>query len=85
MSDFSFVPLCPFFRAALAKRWKVQFRKGLHKFNNADSKTTYFNENCCIMKWNQQWTIMKKEYSTIANISRIKVHMKGRQRSEFKI
>ena len=39
----------PFFRAALAKRWKVQFRKGLHKFNNADSQTTYFNENCCII------------------------------------
>ena len=31
------------------KRWKVQFRKGLRKFNNVDSKTTYFNENCCIM------------------------------------
>ena len=46
---FLFVPLRPFFRAALAKRWKVQFRKGLHKFNNVDSKTTYFNENCCIM------------------------------------
>ena len=49
MSDFLFVPLRPFFRAALAKRWKVQFRKGLHKFNNVDSKTTYFNENCCII------------------------------------
>ena len=61
MSDFSFVPLRPFLCAALAKRWKVQFRKGLHKFNNVDSKTTYFNENCCIIKWNQQWTIMKKE------------------------
>ena len=35
--------------AALAKRWKVQFRKGLHKFNNVDSKTTYFNENSCII------------------------------------
>ena len=45
----SFVPLRPFFCAALAKRWKVQFRKGLHKFNNVDSKTTYFSENCCIM------------------------------------
>ena len=49
MSDFSFVPLRPFFCAALAKRWKVQFRKGLHKFNNVDSKTIYFDENCCIM------------------------------------
>ena len=46
---FLFVPLRPFFYAALAKRWKVQFRKGLRKFNNVDSKTTYFNENCCII------------------------------------
>ena len=49
MLDFSFVPLRPFLCAALAKRWKVQFRKGLQKFNNIDSKTTYFNENCCII------------------------------------
>ena len=33
---FSFVPLRPFLCAALAKRWKVQFRMGLHKFNNVD-------------------------------------------------
>ena len=45
---FFFIPLRPFFYAALAKRWKVQFRKGLRKFNNVDSKTTCFNENCCI-------------------------------------
>ena len=38
MSDFSFVPLRPFLCAALAKRWKVQFRKGLHKLNNVDLK-----------------------------------------------
>ena len=49
MSYFLFIPLRPFFYAALAKRWKVQFRKGLRKFNNVDSKTTYFNENCCII------------------------------------
>ena len=49
MSDFLFIPLRPFYYAALAKRWKVQFRKGLRKFNNVDSKTTYFNENCCII------------------------------------
>ena len=49
MSDFSFVPLRPFLCSALAKRWKVQFCKGLHKFNNVDSKKTYFNENCCII------------------------------------
>ena len=35
---FLFVPLRPFFYAALTKRWKVQFRKGLRKFNNVDSK-----------------------------------------------
>ena len=28
VSDFFFVPLRPFFCAALAKRWKVQFRQG---------------------------------------------------------
>ena len=39
MSDFSFVLLRPFFYAALAKRWKVQFRQGFAYFNNnVDSK-----------------------------------------------
>ena len=38
MSDFLFIPLRPFFYAALAKRWKVQFRKSLRKFNNVDKK-----------------------------------------------
>ena len=39
MSDFSFVPLRPFFCAALAKRWKVQFQQGFAYFdNNVDSK-----------------------------------------------
>ena len=46
---YLFLPLRPFFHAALAKRWKVQFCKGLRKFNNVNSKTTYFNENCCII------------------------------------
>ena len=49
MSDFLFVPLRPFFYAALAKRWKVKFHKSLRKFNNVDSKTTYVNENCCVI------------------------------------
>ena len=44
-----FFSVVSFLHAALAKRWKVQFRKGFRKFNNVDSKTTYFNENCCIM------------------------------------
>ena len=34
VSDFSFVPLRHFFYAALAKRWKVQFRQGFAYFNN---------------------------------------------------
>ena len=39
MSDFSFVPLRPFFCAAIAKRWKVQFRQRFAYFNNnVDSK-----------------------------------------------
>ena len=39
MSDFAFVPLRSFFYAALAKRWKVQFRQGFAYFNNnVDSK-----------------------------------------------
>ena len=39
MSDFSFMPLRPFFCAAHAKRWKVQFRQGFAYFNNnVDSK-----------------------------------------------
>ena len=46
---FSFVQLRPFLCAALAKRWKVQFRKGLHKFNNVGSNTTYFSEKSRIM------------------------------------
>ena len=29
VSDFLFIPLRPFFYAAIAKRWKVQFRNGL--------------------------------------------------------
>ena len=49
MSYFSFVPLRPFLCAALAKRWKAKFRKGLHKFSKVDSRATYFNENCCII------------------------------------
>ena len=39
MSYFSFVPLRPIFYAALAKRWKVQFRQDFAYFNNnVDSK-----------------------------------------------
>ena len=38
VSDFLFIPLRPFFYAALAKRWKVQFRKGLRKFTTLIQK-----------------------------------------------
>ena len=31
VSDFLFVPLRPFFYAAIAKHWKVQFRNGMRK------------------------------------------------------
>ena len=57
----------------------------VNKFNNVDSKATYY-ENCCVMKRNQQLSIMKKSIkNTINNMSSIKVHTKGRQRDEFKI
>ena len=35
---FSFVPLSPFLCAALVKRWKVQFRKSLHKLTTLNQK-----------------------------------------------
>ena len=39
MSDFSFVPLRPFFYASLAKRWKVHILQWFAYFNNnVDSK-----------------------------------------------
>ena len=31
VSDFLFIPLRPFYYAAIEKRWKVQFRNGLRK------------------------------------------------------
>ena len=66
MSDFSFVPLRPFFCAALAKRWKVQFRQGFAYCNNVDSQTIYINENCRI--------IYIYELS-LATLSRIMIHI----------
>ena len=43
MSDFLFAPLRPYFCAALAKRWKVQFRQGFAYFNNkVDSRRHLF-------------------------------------------
>ena len=39
-----------FFYAALAKRWKVQFRQGFAYFNNnVDSKTTCNYKNCYVI------------------------------------
>ena len=37
------------FTQTLMKLDLPTLRKGLRKFNNVVSKTTYFNENCCIM------------------------------------
>ena len=48
-ADALTVPLRPFFYAALAKRWKVQFRQGFAYFNNnVDSLTTYNYKKCYI-------------------------------------
>ena len=41
MSDYSFVSLRPFFRAALAKRWKVQFPQGFANLNNHVEKSSH--------------------------------------------
>ena len=62
MSDFLFVPLRPFFCAALAKRWKVKFRQGFCIFNNyVDSKTTYNYKNCYIIYIIQQFSYYYEE------------------------
>ena len=83
MSDFSFVPLRPFFCAALAKRWKVQFRQRFAYFNNnVDSKRHIIIRTATLYNEINSGQIMKKTLSN--NMSR-KDHMKGRQRSEFKI
>ena len=50
------------------------------KFNNVDSKATHFNKNNYIMKS----TVDNYEKNTINNMSRTKVHTKGRRRGEFK-
>ena len=83
MSDCLFVPLRPFFCAAIAKCRKVQFRRGLHKFSNIDSKKRHILMRAAVLCNGINGTINKK--NTINNTSRIKVHMKGRQRSKFKI
>ena len=44
VSDESYVQLRPFFCAALAKRWKVQFRQWFAQFSNVDSITTSNND-----------------------------------------
>ena len=82
MSDFSFVPLRPFFCAALAKHWKVQFRQGLAYFNNnVDSKRHIIIRTAILYNEINSGQIMK----TLSNNMSRKVHMKGRQQSEFKI
>ena len=61
MSDFSFVPLRPFFCAALAKRWKVQFRQGFAYFNNnVDSKRHIVVRTAILYNEINSGQIMKK-------------------------
>ena len=81
--DHQYATLRPFFCAALAKRWKVQFRQGFAYFNNnVDSKRHIFIRTAILYNENNSGQIVKKTLSN--NMSR-KVHMKGRLRSEFKI
>ena len=63
MSDFSFVPLRPFFYAALAKRWKVQFRQGFaYVNNNVDSKRHIIIRTATLYNEINGGQIMKKHY-----------------------
>ena len=63
MSYFSFVPLLPFFCAALAKRWKVQFRQGFAYFNNnVDSKRHIIIRTAILYNEINSGQIMKKHY-----------------------
>ena len=78
------MPLRPFFRAVHAKRWKVQFRQGLAYFNNkVDSKRHIIVRTAILYNEINSGQIMRKK--TLSNNMSRKVHMKGRQRSEFKI
>ena len=82
-ANFSFVPLRPFFYAALAKRWKAQIRQGFaYLNNNVDSKRHIVIWTAILYNQVNSGQIMKKTLSN--NMSR-KVHMKWRQRREFKI
>ena len=83
MSDFSFVPLRPFFCAALAKRWKVQFRQGFAYFNNNVYSKRHIILRTAIL-YNEINSGQNSEKTLSHNMSR-KVHIEGRQRSEFMI
>ena len=73
MSDFSFVPLCPFFYAARAKRWKVQFRLGFAYFNNnVDSKRPIIIRTAILYNEINSEQIMKKHYIYIKRSSCVK-------------
>ena len=86
MSDFLFVPLRPFFYVVLAMRWKVQFRQGFAYFNNnVDSKRHIIIRIAMLYNEINSGQIMKKPKQTLSNNMSRKVHMKGMQRSEFKI
>ena len=63
MSYFSFVPLRAFFCAALAKRWKVQFRQGFAYFNNnVDSKRYIIIRTAILCNEINSGQIMKKHH-----------------------
>ena len=66
MSEFSVVPLRPFFYAALAKRWKVQFRQGFAYFNNnVDSKRHIIIRTAILYNEINSGQIMNKHYMHI--------------------
>ena len=64
MPVFLFVPLPPFFYAAIAKRLKVQLSNGLRKINLTSlikKKRHILTRTTMLYNENQQLTIMKKK------------------------
>ena len=62
------------FSAALAKRWKVQFRLMLAvKLNNIDSNNgKQISQNTILIKLNQLWSSIEKNYCQEKEICRSK-------------
>ena len=62
MSDFSFVPLRPFFCAVIAKRRKVKFLQGFAYFNNnVDSSRHMITKTATLYNEINNGQIMKKQ------------------------